>query len=124
MIKRFDKEGRIGLPKEVRALLGDNVNVEIVDGVVQLSPTNEIIITTDNIKSSYIKASSSTRDFSKEGRINEHLTNAIGSIVNGLEGICSDYDNDALDAAAIKDKVHQIKEGIENLEFMINVIED
>ena len=124
MIKRFDKEGRIGLPKEIRALLGDNVNVEVVDGRVELTPTNEINITTENIKSSYLKASSSTRDFSKEGRINEHLTNAIDSIINGLESICSDYENESFDPATIKEKVHQIKEGVENLEFMIKVIED
>lgn len=122
MIKKFDKEGRLNLSKEIREVLGDNVNVEIFDGMVRLSPTAGIELALATIKSTFLRASKSNRDASKDGRINEFLTSGIDCIIAGLEGICCEYDNKKMNPDYVAGKIHRIKCGIEDLENLLNVI--
>ena len=122
MIRKFDKEGRLNLSKEIRAVLGDEVNVELFDGIVTISPTDGIELALATIKSTFLKASASNRDLSKDGRINELLTSGIDCILAGLEGICCEYDNKEMYPDYVAGKLHRIKSGVEDLEKLLNVI--
>lgn len=122
MIKKFDKEGRLNLSKEIREVLGDNVNVEIFDGMVRLSPTAGIELALATIKSTFLRASKSNRDASKDGRINEFLTSGIDCVISGFIFLLSYSQHIPSNPDYVAGKLHRIKCGIEDLENLLNVI--